>query len=80
MFATSVITGKPVPGVNRIVAAAESPLTGTYGESEAGGFSAPELKYSGFDVVVAEEVSEKPVYLWIKDGRAEIRDATHLWG
>lgn len=80
VFATSVITGTPIPGVNRILVAAKSPLTGTYGESEAGGFFAPELKHSGFDVVVVEGVSEKPVYLWIKDGRAEIRDATHLWG
>ncbi|ADG90400.1 aldehyde ferredoxin oxidoreductase family protein [Thermosphaera aggregans] len=80
VFATSVITGTPIPGVNRIVVAAKSPLTGTYGESEAGGFFAPELKYSGFDVVVVEGASEKPVYLWIRDGRAEIRDATHLWG
>lgn len=80
VFATSVITGTPVPGVNRIVVAAKSPLTGTYGESEAGGFFAPELKNSGFDVVIVEGASEKPVYLWIKDGRAELRDATRLWG
>ncbi|MFZ8791482.1 MAG: aldehyde ferredoxin oxidoreductase N-terminal domain-containing protein [Thermosphaera aggregans] len=50
--AISVITGKPIPGVSRIVVAAKSPLTGTYGESEANGLSAPGLKYSGFDVVV----------------------------
>ncbi|WP_448577863.1 aldehyde ferredoxin oxidoreductase family protein [Thermosphaera sp.] len=80
VFATSVITGAPIPGVNRIVVAGKSPLTGTYGESEAGGFFAPELKNAGFDVVIVEGVSEKPVYLWIKDGRAELRDATHLWG
>ena len=52
MCAISVITGKPIPGVSRIVVAAKSPLTGTYGESEANGLSAPGLKYSGFDVVV----------------------------
>ena len=80
IFATSIITGAPVPGVNRIVVGAKSPLTGTYCESEAGGYFAPELKYAGFDVVVIEGASEKPVYLWIKDGRAELRDASHLWG
>ena len=80
IFATSVITGAPVPGVNRVVVGAKSPLTGTYCESEAGGYFAPELKYAGFDVVVVEGASEKPVYLWIRDGRAELRDASHLWG
>jgi len=80
IFATSVITGVPVPGVNRIVVAAKSPLTGTYCESEAGGFFAPELKYAGFDMVIIEGRSEKPVYLWIRDGNAELRDASHLWG
>jgi aldehyde:ferredoxin oxidoreductase len=80
VFATSIITGVPVPGVNRIVVGAKSPLTGTYCESEAGGYFAPELKYTGFDVVIIEGKSEKPVYLWIKDGRAELREAKHLWG
>jgi len=80
VFATSIITGVPVPGVNRIVVGAKSPLTGTYCESEAGGYFAPELKYAGFDVVIIEGVSERPVYLWIKDGQAELRDASHHWG
>jgi len=69
-----------VPGVNRVLVASKSPLTNTYCESEAGGFFAPELKYAGFDVIVFEGRAEKPVYLWVKDGRAELRDATHLWG
>ncbi|MEM1618905.1 MAG: aldehyde ferredoxin oxidoreductase family protein [Desulfurococcaceae archaeon] len=80
VFATSAITGVPVPGVNRVTLAAKSPQTGTYGDSEAGGFFAVELKYAGFDVVIFEGASEKPVYLWIKDGEAELRDASHLWG
>ncbi|MEM4488494.1 MAG: aldehyde ferredoxin oxidoreductase family protein [Desulfurococcaceae archaeon] len=80
VFAVSAITGAPVPGVNRVTVAAKSPLTGTYGEGEAGGFFAPELKYAGFDAIVFEGVAEKPVYLWIKDGHAELRDASHLWG
>ncbi|MCC6011176.1 MAG: aldehyde ferredoxin oxidoreductase family protein [Desulfurococcaceae archaeon] len=80
VFATSIITGVPVPGVNRIVVGAKSPLTGTYCESEAGGYFAPELKYAGFDVVIIEGISERPVYLWIKDGQADLRDASHHWG
>jgi aldehyde:ferredoxin oxidoreductase len=80
IFATSIITGVPVPGVNRIVVAAKSPLTNTYCESEAGGFFAPELKYTGFDVVIIKGRAENPVYLWIKDEKVELRDASHLWG
>jgi len=80
IFTTSIITGVPVPGVNRIVVAAKSPLTNTYCESEAGGFFAPELKYAGFDVVIIEGRAEKPVYLWIRDGQAQLRDAAYLWG
>ena len=80
VFATSVITGAPVTGVSRVSVAAKSPLTGTYGEAEAGGFFAVEMKFSGFDVIVFEGTARRPVYLWVKDGRAELRDATHLWG
>jgi len=80
VFATSVITGAPIPGVNRITIAAKSPLTNTYGEAEAGGFFAPELKFAGFDVIIFEGVAKRPSYLLIKDGHAELRDASHLWG
>ena len=80
VFATSVITGAPVPGVNRVSVAAKSPLTNTYGEAEAGGFFAVEMKFAGFDAIIIEGVSREPVYLWIRDGRAELRNAEELWG
>jgi aldehyde:ferredoxin oxidoreductase len=57
-----------------------SPLSGGYGESEAGGFWGVELKKAGFEAIVIEGVSPRPVYLWIKDGKAEIREADRLWG
>jgi len=80
VFAVSAITGAPIAGVNRVSVAAKSPLTGTYGEAEAGGFFAVEMKFAGFDAVILEGVSEKPTYLWVKDGHAELRDASRLWG
>lgn len=80
IFAVSVVTGAPVPGANRFLVAAKSPLTNTYGEAEAGGFWGPELKFAGFDAIIVEGRAEKPVYLWIHDGEAEIRDAGRLWG
>lgn len=80
VFASSVIGGAPSHGLCRFSVGAKSPLTGGFGESEAGGFWGPELKFSGFDAVVIKGKADKPVYLWIRDGQAEIRDATHLWG
>jgi aldehyde:ferredoxin oxidoreductase len=80
VFATGVLTGVPVGCTGRNSAGAKSPLTGAYGESEAGGFFGAELKFAGFDAIVLEGESANPVYLWIQDGEAEIRDASHLWG
>ena len=80
IFSVSVITGSPVAGASRYTVAAKSPLTGGFGEAEAGGWWAPELKFSGFDAIIVEGRAEKPVYLWVHDGQAEIRDASHLWG
>ena len=77
---TSVINGTNISGANRYSAAAKSPLTGGYGESEAGGWFGPELKTAGFDGIIIQGKSEKPVYLWICDGEAELRDASKYWG
>lgn len=80
IFAPSVITGAPVQGLSRFSAAAKSPLTEAYGEAEAGGDWGPELKHAGFDAVIINGKAEKPVYLWVHDGEAEIRDAGKIWG
>jgi len=80
IFAPSVITGTPAPAIPRYTVCAKSPLTEAQGEAEAGGWWGPELKKAGFDAIVIKGSSTTPVYLWIKDGRVEIKDATHLWG
>lgn len=80
VFALGPLTGIPLPGSGRNSVGAKSPLTGGFGESEAGGFWGAELKRAGFDVIVVGGVSPSPVYLWIQDGRAELRDAGRLWG
>lgn len=80
IFMTSVINGLPLSGANRYTAAAKSPLTNGFGESEAGGFWGPELKRSGFDGIVIHGRAAKPVYLYIHDGDCEIRDASNYWG
>jgi aldehyde:ferredoxin oxidoreductase len=77
---TSVINGLSLSGSNRYTAAAKSPLTGAYGESEAGGWWGPELRAAGWHGVVVRGRAETPVYLWIKDDQVEIRDASAYWG
>jgi aldehyde:ferredoxin oxidoreductase len=80
VFSSSPLVGSGIPGANRYSVAAISPLTGVYGEGEAGGWWSPELKRAGFDAVLVEGRAERPVYLWIRDGEVEIRDAAALWG
>ncbi len=80
IFAGSIIAGTAAAGLSRFSVAAKSPLTGAFGEAEAGGWWIPELKSAGFDAIVIKGRARKPVYLWIHDGQAEIRDAGHLWG
>ena len=80
VFACSVVTGAPLSGYNRFTVAAKSPLTHAFGESEAGGYWGPELKFAGFDAIVIKGKAPKPVYLWIHNGEVEIRNADSVWG
>ena len=80
VIANGLLTGAPVSTATRYVVSARSPLTMGYGESEAGGFWGPELKMAGFEAIVITGRSPEPVYLWIQEGEAEIRPASHLWG
>ncbi len=80
IFAAGLLTGLRAPAVPRYIVLGKSPLTNALGKSEAGGWWGPELKKAGFDAVVISGASPKPVYLIIRDGAAEIRDAVHLWG
>jgi len=77
---TGPINGTAVPYSSRYVVATKSPLTGTYTRSLSGGEFSAQLKYAGFDGVVVEGRSESPVYLYLENGSAELRDASHLWG
>lgn len=80
IFACSVVTGAPIAGLSRYTVAAKSPLTGGFMESEAGGYFGPELKFSGFDAIIIKGRADSPCYLWINNGKVEIRDASNIWG
>jgi len=79
VFAPGVITGAAVSGQGRNGVGAKSPLTGALGSAEAGGFWGSELKRAGYDAIVVRGRASSPVYLWVKDGEAELRAADHLW-
>jgi len=80
LIGAGLLTGIPALGSGRCDIAAKSPITGAIGDSNVGGFFAPEMRMAGFDHLVITGKADKPIYLWIQDGEIEILDASHLWG
>ena len=79
-FITGPLTGTKALFGGRYTIVHKSPVTGGWNDANSGGYFGPELKKAGYDAVFIKGIAEKPVYLWINDGKVEIRDATHLWG
>jgi aldehyde:ferredoxin oxidoreductase len=80
IFATGPLTGTNASCGARYMVVTKGPLTGAMTTSNSGGRWGPELKFAGYDVLVLEGRSERPVYLWIFDDQVELRSAEHLWG
>ncbi|MBW2058031.1 MAG: aldehyde ferredoxin oxidoreductase family protein [Deltaproteobacteria bacterium] len=80
IFSTGPLVGTGVPGSNRFVLHTKSPQTGLYLFCVAGGHFGRKLKKTGFDVILIQGRSEKPVYLFIDEDRVRFREAGHLWG
>ncbi len=79
-IAPGVTTGAAVSGVSRCCVSALSPETDGIGDSQLGGSIGPAIKHAGFDALVISGRSERPCYLLINNGTAQIKDAAHLWG
>ena len=79
-FVTGILNGTKVPTASKFTVVGKSPLTNTWGDSASGGLFASELKATGYDAIFFTGISPKPVYLWLNDGKVEIKDATHIWG
>ena len=77
---TGVLTGTDAMGGSRYVMVGKSPLTGGWGDANSGGNVGPYLKFAGYDAVFFTGISDKPVYLLIDNGKAELKDAGKLWG
>lgn len=79
-FLTGPLTGTPAITGNRFVVVCKSPLTQTWGDANCGGTFGPNLKFAGYDGVFFTGQADSPVYLYIDNGKAELRDASWLWG
>ncbi len=77
---TGPFTGTPAVSGTRFTVVGKSPLTKGWGDANSGGYFGAFLKYAGYDAVFFDGISAKPVYLFINNGKAELRDAAHLWG
>ena len=80
VIAAGPLNGTPIPSASRLVTATKSPLTGVLGDSNSGGYFAPEIKYAGYDAIVITGAAREPVYLAIENEAVELRPAAHLWG
>ncbi|NPA97951.1 MAG: aldehyde ferredoxin oxidoreductase family protein, partial [Crenarchaeota archaeon] len=80
VFAVGPLSGMPLPSSGKMIVASKSPLTGGYGDGNVGTMASVHLRKAGYDAIVIEGKARKPVYLYIEDDKAEIRDADHLWG
>jgi aldehyde:ferredoxin oxidoreductase len=80
IFATGPITGIALAGSGRHAVGSLSPLTGGIAKSEVGEYWGRNLRCAGFEAIIIEGKSEKPVYIWIDNDKVQIKNADHLWG
>ena len=77
---TGALTGTIAPSTGRFNWVFKSPLTGIWAQSNSAGFWGVDFKKTGYDGIIFQGISPKPVYLVIEEDKAELRDASHLWG
>jgi aldehyde:ferredoxin oxidoreductase len=80
IFGTGFVTGTLAPSSGRFNTTAKSPETGFLGDTNCGGYFAPELRYAGFDRLILLGKAKKPSYIYVNDGIIELRDADEYWG
>jgi aldehyde:ferredoxin oxidoreductase len=75
-----LLTGSFIPTASRTSFCARSPLTEIWCEATVGGYFGPMLRFAGYDGLIVTGKADKPLYLWVTEGQAELRDASNLWG
>jgi aldehyde:ferredoxin oxidoreductase len=79
-FMSGLLTGSGSLFSGRWMVCGKSPLTGTWGDANCGGTFSPAIKRCGYDGILFSGISEKPVYLYIKNNHIELKDASTIWG
>ena len=80
IMATGPLTGTMASTGGRYTVVTKGPLTGAIACSNSGGYFGAEMKFAGWDMIIFEGAAPKPVYLFVENEKAELRDASHLWG
>jgi aldehyde:ferredoxin oxidoreductase len=80
LMATGTLTGTSAPTGGRYMVVTKGPLTGAIASSNSGGFFGAKLKDAGYDILIFEGKAATPVYLKIVDDKAELVEASELWG
>jgi len=75
-----MLLGTGLPTISKTAVNFKAPLTGAYGRSMVGAYLGEALKKAGYDMLIIEGKSDKPVYIYIEDDKVEILDASNLWG
>ena len=80
IMATGPLTGTMASTAGRYSVITKSPLTGAIACSNSGGFLGAEMKNAGWDMIIFEGRSDKPVYLVMQDDKVELRSGEEIWG
>ena len=80
LFLTGPLTATPFPGSGKFIVVTKSPATGSFFDSHSSGLLASALRFAGYDILYLTGRAPQPSYLWIEDGRVEVRPADGLWG
>jgi aldehyde:ferredoxin oxidoreductase len=80
IFGTGPFAGTSIPTAGQLTVTSKSPLTNLYFKCNSGGHFASELRFAGYTYIIIKGKADKPVYLWIDNDHADIKDASHIWG
>jgi len=80
VFAAGPLTGFALPSSGKLVVAAKSPLTGGYGDGNIGALATVQMRKAGYDAIIVEGKSKKPIVLLVQDKQIDFLDAGDLWG
>ena len=79
-FCSGFLTGTGSLFSGRWTLVGKSPLTGGWGDANCGGTFSPAIKRCGYDAIFVKGISDKPVYLYVKNSKATLKDAEGIWG